>query len=154
MRQALSNCRHRHMASATALNTSAGATPRASSVASQLRLLISEQAEPVATVPQIVVGGGIGDRGRHQIGEVIHPRLRVGWHGFGCRRPGAGIAPYPAVDEDRDRHDRLHAQRPQALADLTGGALVAVHPRRTTGVKHPGMESSRTRVASAWRARR
>jgi hypothetical protein len=58
---------------------------------------------------QLVAGGGIGDRGRDQIGEIGHAPIDIRGQRLGSRSH-SGHAPQVPADNDRHAHRALHTK--------------------------------------------
>ena len=82
-------------------------------------------------------GVDVGDRLPDELGERAQPRLGVPREGR-ADRAGRDGAPEPAVDDDRRRDGRTHAERAQLGGVLARHALVGVDPGRRERLLDPG----------------
>jgi hypothetical protein len=79
---------------------------------------------------------GVRDRRRHQLGEFADLRLGVRRERRHALRRGGDHAPGAALNHDRTSDRRSDPQLPGLPRDRAGGAIEAVHPRRTAGLLH------------------
>ena len=98
----------------------------------QRRLLSSQLTQAVAAGIQLFARRRIGDRGRHQIGEVCDAYLCVGRQRLAPRGHGSH-APQLCPDHDRDADHGCDAHLADARGRNTRRMLVAVHPSGPAG---------------------
>ena len=85
---------------------------------------------------QLLVGVGVGERLRDELGEVAQPLLdALRQRLVGPRRRGQR-APQPPADADRRRDRRPVAEALQRLGERPACVLVAIDPLRAAGAQH------------------
>ncbi len=123
------------ISSVTAANTSSGAAPRATRVATRRSAACSSASRPSG--PAL----GVGERGRDQFGERRQARLGARWQWLLPGRADADDAPQAPLDDDRRPDRRADARLASGGSERAGRIGVAVDPGRT-----PGLEDERAEL--------